>query len=252
MIEKRTIVERSGPLGADRLSDARQHLPSLYPSVVTSGALLVVALMGVLLALCPIDGWGTSAVGATTADSGNPAEVITSVARALLSAIDARRDEYRADPAKLDTLVRGLVLPHFDSNLAARLVLARRWTDASVAQRRRFVNAFYHLLLHNFGADLADFSLDRLQVLPYRGDATASYATVETLVHRRNGDLLHINYSLHRTPQGWKVFDIAFEGISYLTGFRSDFSEEIEQKGLDELISRLEKVYDDGTVAKTS
>ena len=143
-----------------------------------------------------------------------------------------------------------VVPPHFDSKLAARLVLARHWNDASVEQRRRFVDAFYHLLLHNFGADLVDFSLDRLQVLPYRGDANATYATVETLVRRGNGDLVHVNYSLHRTPQGWKVYDVAFKGISYLVSFRGDFSAEIEQKGLEELIARLERTYSSGTGAQ--
>lgn len=89
----------------------------------------------------------------------------------LRNEIDAHRDEHRKNPDKRDHLVHEVVPPHFDSKLAARLVLARHWNDASVEQRRRFVDAFYHLLLHNFGADLVAFSLDRLQVLPYRGDA---------------------------------------------------------------------------------
>jgi phospholipid transport system substrate-binding protein len=176
-------------------------------------------------------------------DTDNPADVITSVARSLLTDIATHRDQYRADSAKLDNLVRAVVLPHFDSTLAARLVLAHHWDDASVEQRRRFIDAFYHFLLNNFGADLVDFSLGRLQVLPYRGDPDATYAEVRTLVRRRNGDLVHVDYSLHRSKQGWKVYDIAFQGISYLTSFRGDFAEEIEQKGLDELISRLQSEY---------
>ncbi len=144
-----------------------------------------------------------------------------------------------------------MVLPHFDANLAARLVLAHHWDDASSQQRPRFIDAFYHLLLHNFGADLTGFSLDRLQVLPYRGAPNATYATVETLVRRSDGDIVHVNYSLHRTNQGWKVYDIAFEGISYLTSFRGDFSEEIEEKGLDELISRLQGLYGGGGAPQT-
>lgn len=56
----------------------------------------------------------------------------------------------------------------------------------------------------------------------------------------RNGDRVQINYSLYRTEQRWKVYDIGIEGVSFLTSFREDFSEEIEQKGLDELIDRLQ------------
>ena len=48
------------------------------------------------------------------------------------------------------------------------------------------------------------------------------------------------NYSLRRTDQGWKAWDVVIEGISYVKSFRDDFSTEIDQKGLDEVIARLE------------
>ena len=43
-----------------------------------------------------------------------------------------------------------------------------------------------------------------------------------------------------RTEQGWKAWDVVIEGISYVKSFRDDFSTEIDQKGLDEVIGRLE------------
>ena len=50
-----------------------------------------------------------------------------------------------------------------------------------------------------------------------------------------------MNFSLHQTPQGWKAWDVVIEGISYVKSFRTDFGTEIQQKGLDEVIKRLEK-----------
>jgi len=49
-----------------------------------------------------------------------------------------------------------------------------------------------------------------------------------------------VNFSLHKTDAGWKAWDIVIEGISYVKSFRTDFGAEIQQKGLDEVISRLE------------
>ena len=54
-----------------------------------------------------------------------------------------------------------------------------------------------------------------------------------------------MNFSLHKTDSGWKAWDVVIEGISYVKSFRTDFASEIQQKGLDEVISRLEK---EGTV----
>jgi phospholipid transport system substrate-binding protein len=45
---------------------------------------------------------------------------------------------------------------------------------------------------------------------------------------------------MRATPEGWKAWDITIEGISYVKNFRTDFGSEIEQRGLDAVIARLE------------
>ena len=42
------------------------------------------------------------------------------------------------------------------------------------------------------------------------------------------------------TSQGWKAWDVVIEGISYVKSFREDFGAEIDQKGLDAVLVRLE------------
>ena len=66
------------------------------------------------------------------------------------------------------------------------------------------------------------------------------YATVRTQVRKSDGSQVAVNYSLHSTDQGWKAWDVVIEGISYVKSFRDDFSSEIDQKGLDAVITRLE------------
>ena len=65
---------------------------------------------------------------------------------------------YQKDPAKLDALVGNVLLPNFDSEYAARLVLGQYWRSATPEQRKRFVDAFYKSLLRNYGAALIDFT----------------------------------------------------------------------------------------------
>jgi phospholipid transport system substrate-binding protein len=174
-------------------------------------------------------------------DASGPAQLISSVAETMLQALDAHRAEYRKDPARIDALVDRVMLPHFDTQYAARLVLGRHWTAASAEQRARFVDAFYHSLLRNYGSALVDFTADRLKVLPYQGSADAPNATVRTQVRKSDGTLVAVNYSLHRTADGWKAWDVVIEGVSYVKSFRDDFGSEIEQSGLDAVIERLEK-----------
>ena len=39
---------------------------------------------------------------------------------------------------------------------------------------------------------------------------------------------------------GWKAWDVTIEGISYVKNFRTQYGAEIEEKGLDAVIKRLE------------
>src|SRR5215467_6745054 len=83
-----------------------------------------------------------------------PSEVVQTAAQGMLQGLDKDRDAYRRDPAKVGQLVDKYLLPHFDTEFAARLVLGQHWRDATPEQRQRFITAFYHSLLNNYGAAL--------------------------------------------------------------------------------------------------
>ena len=188
------------------------------------------------------------AVGAHAADAPapnanalTPQQLVENSAKRMLAELDANRAMYKADPSKLDALVGNVLLPNFDTEYSARLVLGQSWRTATPEQRKRFVDAFYHSLLRNYGAALIDFTGDRFIVLPYKGDPGDTTATVRTEVKKSTGDKVPVNFSLRKTADGWKAWDVVIEGISYVKSFRTDFASEIQQRGLDDVITRLEK-----------
>jgi phospholipid transport system substrate-binding protein len=174
-----------------------------------------------------------------------PEQLVEDSAKRMLNELDANRAMYTKDPSKLDALVANVLLPNFDSEYAARLVLGQSWRTATPEQRKRFVDAFYHSLLRNYGNALLNFTGDRFIILPYKGDPGDTQATVRTEVKKSDGQRVPVNFSLHKTEAGWKAWDVVIEGISYVKSFRTDFAAEIQQKGLDEVITRLET---EGTV----
>jgi len=178
-----------------------------------------------------------------------PQELIETTARSLLEALDADRAQAKKDPARVRKLVDEILLPHFDTDYSARLVLGKNWRSATPDQRRQFIDAFYQSLLRNYGSALADFTAERLVVLPFRGDLASGQAVVRTEVKRSNGQRVPVNYSLHSTPQGWKAWDVTIEGISYVRNFRNDVGTEVDQTGLDAVIARLEKENQGGAAA---
>jgi phospholipid transport system substrate-binding protein len=179
-----------------------------------------------------------------------PQELIETTARRLLEALDADRALAKRDPARVRQLVDEILLPHFDTDYSARLVLGKHWRTATEDQRKRFIDAFYKSLLRNYGSALAEFTADRMRVLPFRGDLSTGQATVRTEVKRSNGTRVPVNYTLRATPAGWKAWDVTIEGISYVRNFRNDVGAEIDQTGLQALINRLEKENANGAPQK--
>jgi phospholipid transport system substrate-binding protein len=201
--------------------------------------LTILATLAAIMANVTFAAEGPAAPAAATSTLG-PQELVENSAKRMLVELDKNRPMYKNDPAKLDALVANVLLPNFDTEYAARLVLGQTWRTATPEQRKRFVDAFYHSLLHNYGAALVDFTADRFVILPYKGDPNESMATVRTEVKRSSGDKVPVNFSLRKTDGVWKAWDVVIEGISYVKSFRTDFGSEIQQKGLDEVINRLE------------
>ena len=206
--------------------------------------LLVRSLATCLLAGLPAAALVTplAAVAADTNPmTGNPQDIMSKVANDMLAALDKNRAEVRRDPSAVMPLVDQVLLPHFDVEYAARRVLGTHAREATPEQIKRFTNTFYNALLKTYSGALADFTADRLAILPFRGDAASDNAVVSTTVRRDSGQVVRVDYSLRKTPEGWKAWDVVIEGVSYVRNYKNDLGAEIDQNGLDEVITRLEK-----------
>ncbi len=182
----------------------------------------------------------------------SPSDIVQTSAQGILKDLDADRAAYRKDPAKVGELVDKYLLPHFDTTYAARLVLGVNWRTANEDQRKRFIDAFYHSLLTNYGSALVDFTSDKLRVFPSNVDPGADNATVRTEVKRDNGDRIAVNYSLHKVGGEWKAYDVNIDGISYVKSYREDFGPQIQQNGIDAVITRLQKGEKPSDINKTT
>lgn len=181
-----------------------------------------------------------------------PSQVVQDAADGLLKALDANRQEYRNNPAKVQALVDQYILPHIDTQFAAELVLGRYWRKATPQQRQRFVNAFYHSMLNNYGAAIVEFTSNTLKVFPTHVSASDQNPVVRTQMARGNGAPVSVNYYMHMTPQGWKAWDVIIDGVSYVKSYREDFGSQIAQQGIDAVINRLEKGEKPAQIGKTT
>ncbi len=172
------------------------------------------------------------------AESPNP--VIEEAARLLDEAVNGRRDEFTEDKEALYAVIDEILLPRFDRRYAAQIVLARHWRTATAEERDQFIDAFYRHLMQRYSEAVLEFDLDRMEVLPFRGDETKKRVTVKTVMRLDNGTKVPVDYGMVKRDEKWLMFDVKIEGISYVRNFKAELSAEIQAKGLGAVIERLE------------
>jgi phospholipid transport system substrate-binding protein len=171
----------------------------------------------------------------------SPEELVDRAARNVLAALNADRERYREDPSALEAVIRRELISHFDVDYAARLILGRHGRGVPAEKIERFAQAMIRLLVARYADGLLEFrSTDQYQVLPLSGSNTERLTRVRTLIRLDDGTTAPVDYAFHKTDDGWKVFDVTVEGISYITTYRNQFAQEIAADGLDRVIERLE------------
>ncbi len=169
-----------------------------------------------------------------------PHELVEQAIAELEAGLDGRKEALRNDPAALYEMIDGILLPKFNRRYSAQLVLAKNWRTADAAQRERFIDGFYNSLLRKYAEGVLEFDQDRIQLLPFRGDLSKKRTIVKTNVRLDDGVKVTVNYGFADRGDGWKMFDVTIEGISFVRNYRTELDAEIRQTSLDAVIDRLE------------
>jgi len=167
-----------------------------------------------------------------------PLELVQDTSSRMLTALSSEREAIKKDSSRLYDLVSTIVLPYFDFERMSQWVLGKYWRTATPEQRTRFVEQFRGLLVRTYGTALSQYADEKIIYLPFAGDIKAPSVTVRTEIEQA-GSTIPISYSMYKTRDGWKVYDVAISGVSLVTNYRSSFGNIIRDEGMDSLIRQL-------------
>lgn len=182
--------------------------------------------------------WLTPVAGAAVQP---PQELIETTASQMLEKIKQEKATLKANPDRVYDLVNTIVVPHFDFELMAKRVLGKHWRDANPKQREEFVEAFKGVLVRTYANRLTEYTDYKIHYLKTPAETDPGRALVRSEVALPGQMPVQIDYRLLLRGENWKVYDVAIEGVSLVTNYRSSFNTEITQGGLDQLISRLQE-----------
>lgn len=171
-----------------------------------------------------------------------PVEIVRETTNELFTLVDENREKYESDVQALRGDIRPILLDKVDTIYSGRLVLGRSARGMDKAKVEEFAEALSDLLIRRYADGLLDFrTRDQIEILALAGENTERITRVRTRVRLENGDQAPVDYVFHKTDDGWKIFDVIVEGISYVTTFRNQIGEAIRQEGFDTTLEKLKR-----------
>jgi phospholipid transport system substrate-binding protein len=169
----------------------------------------------------------------------SPDTLVDNTAQEVLSIVRQDKELRAGNMAKILDLVEAKVLPHFNFMRMTRLAMGKNWNKATPQQQEELVKEFRTLLVRTYSNALSTYSDYKIKVEPLRSKAGDTDTTVKTKVMQDSGQPVDIDYSMEKTGDGWKVYDVTVAGVSLVTNYRSTFNSQVREGGVEKLLKTL-------------
>jgi phospholipid transport system substrate-binding protein len=171
-------------------------------------------------------------------DQSHPQALIKTATQQILDEVRAKAIEPDDIPRIIDIVNRD-ILPYTDFRRTTSLAMGRYWKTATPAQQQQLVEQFKSLLIYTYSGAIGQLRADQqIQYPPFSMAPTDTDVVVRTLA-TSNGQPAEIDYRLYRTPDGWRLYDLNVLGVWLIQTYRQQFSDKIQQSGVDGLIQFL-------------
>lgn len=170
-----------------------------------------------------------------------PDELVQRISDEVLDIVRSDPNLRNGDPRTVVTRVEEVVTPHFNFRRMTSLAVGREgWRGASPEQQQRLVDGFYGLLVRIYSNALTQYKDQTVHFKPFRMSSGDTTVRVQSEIRQSGAQPIAVDYVLERSADSWKIFDIFVAGVSLVTNYRGEFSEQIRTGGIEGLIRSLE------------
>ncbi|MBI1735295.1 MAG: ABC transporter substrate-binding protein [Candidatus Rokubacteria bacterium] len=175
--------------------------------------------------------------------AGTPTEQLRSQIERVLKTLEDPELRKDSKATERRSAVRKLAEGIFDFEETARRSLGRHWAARTPAEREEFVRLFADLLERSYLTKMEIYGGEKIQ---YVGDAVdAGNATVKTKIVAKGGTEIPVDYKMLRKADRWLVYDVAIEGVSLVSNYRTQFNKIIQTSSYQELVRKLKTKHEE-------
>jgi phospholipid transport system substrate-binding protein len=127
----------------------------------------------------------------------------------------------------------------FDLPTMTRFAVGPKWAEMTPAQRDALTAAFTRLSVASYAHNFDSFGGERFDL-----DANVQVRGADKIVQCRlvppHDKPVALIYRMRQAPDGWKIIDVYYDGVSQLTTRRSDFAQSVADGGATGLLAHLD------------
>jgi phospholipid transport system substrate-binding protein len=135
--------------------------------------------------------------------------------------------------------LRHAALEMFDFDHMSRRILAEHWKNGTPEEQNEFVRLFKELLERAYLTSIGNYPLASIT---YQGESIdGSSAKVRSRMNGgKGGGTVAVEYRLFKSDGRWAVYDVAVDGISLVSSYRSQFNSMLRRYSFADMLERLQ------------
>ena len=195
--------------------------------------------------------WLFMAEAALAASPVGPRDAVEAAVARFMSIIqnDGQNEADGAVGGERSEQIRQIVREMFDFDEISRRALSRHWQALPREDQAEFVTLFRDLLERAYLTQVE--AAAGSQKIAFLGESIENgSATVRSKLVTRNGGEIPLDYRLHLRDGSWRIYDVAVQGVSFITSYRTQFDRVIRAESYSSLRERLQKKAMETTAAQ--
>ncbi|WP_370690253.1 phospholipid-binding protein MlaC [Hydrogenophaga sp.] len=167
-----------------------------------------------------------------------PDVLVKRISGEVMAAVKADPAVQGGDVNRIMELVDEKIMPSVNFSRMTASAVGRHWRQATPEQQKQLQSEFKTLLVRTYSGALGEVKDQTVTFRPLRARPEDTEVVVRSEVRGR-GEPIQLDYRMEKTTEGWKIYDLNVLGIWLVETYRTQFSQEINARGIDGLIAAL-------------
>ena len=174
------------------------------------------------------------------ADQKTPENVILSAANNLFLDVEKNKELYEDDITEFYDRVDNILAPIIDFDTLIKTIIGKKnYQSTSDDLKNRFKVALKNQLIRIYAKTIVEYSKSKITIIS--SSKAKAFYIVKTELSIGNGKPpFQVIYVMKNSDEKWKIVEVVANGLRLVKSLRKSLLPEIEEKGIESVINRLE------------